>query len=72
MNTIDTKLSRRSLLAGLSGMTFCIAVGNDGVRLLSQAQANTLANAPVTPWVRIAPEARSLSSRPAPKWAKAP
>src|SRR3979411_1968134 len=55
MNTIDTKLSRRSLLAGLSGTTFCIAVGNDGVRLMSQAQANTLANAPVTPWVRIAP-----------------
>ena len=37
-------------------MTFCIAVGNDGVRLMSQAQANTLANAPVTPWVRIAPD----------------
>jgi isoquinoline 1-oxidoreductase subunit beta len=58
MNTIDTKLSRRSLLAGLSGMTFCIAVGNDGVRLMSQAQANTLANAPVTPWVRIAPDGK--------------
>src|SRR5215471_4837860 len=58
MNAIDTKLSRRSLLAGLGGMTFCIAVGNDGVRLMSQAQANTLANAPVTPWVRIAPDGK--------------
>jgi len=58
MNAIDSKLSRRSLLAGLGGMTFCIAVGNDGVRLMSQAQANTLANAPVTPWVRIAPDGK--------------
>src|SRR5262249_22636958 len=54
MNAIDTKLSRRSLLAGLGGMTFCIAVGNDGVRLMS----HTLANAPVTPWVRIAPDGK--------------
>jgi isoquinoline 1-oxidoreductase subunit beta len=58
MNMIDTNLSRRSVLAGLGGMAFCIAVGNDGVRLMSQAQANTLANMPVTPWVRIAPDGR--------------
>jgi isoquinoline 1-oxidoreductase beta subunit len=58
MNMIDTNLSRRSLLAGLGGMTFCIAVGNDGVRLMSQAQANALANAPVNPWVRIAPDGK--------------
>jgi hypothetical protein len=41
MNMIDTNLSRRGVLAGLGGMAFCIAVGNDGVRLMSQAQANT-------------------------------
>ena len=58
MTAIDTALSRRSLLAGLGGMSFCIAVGSDGVRLMSQAQANTLANAPVTPWVRIAPDGK--------------
>ena len=58
MNIIDTNLSRRSVLAGLGGMAFCIAIGNDGVRLMSQAQANTLANASVTPWVRIAPDGR--------------
>src|SRR5438876_12255140 len=58
MNAIDTNISRRGGLAGLGGLTFCIAVGNDGVRLMSQAQANTLANAPVTPWVRIAPDGR--------------
>src|SRR5581483_3804295 len=33
-----------------------IAIGSDGVRVMSQAQANTLANASVTPWVRIAPD----------------
>jgi len=58
MTMIDTTPSRRSVLAGLGGMTFCIAVGNDGVRLMSQAQANALANASVTPWVRIAPDGR--------------
>src|SRR6195256_402047 len=56
MTTIDTTISRRGVLAGLGGMSFCIAVGTDGVRLMSQAQANVLANAPVTPWVRIAPD----------------
>ena len=37
MNMIDTTISRRGVLAGLGGMAFCIAVGNDGVRLMSQA-----------------------------------
>jgi len=55
---IDRDLSRRSVIAGLGGMAFCVAVGNDGVRLMSQAQANALANAPITPWVRIAPDGR--------------
>ena len=52
----SNEISRRSVLAGLGGMSFCIAVGNDGPRLMSQAQAAALANAPVTPWVRIAPD----------------
>src|SRR5215472_11519428 len=56
MTIVDTKLTRRSLLAGAGGMTFCIALGSGGVRLMGQAQANALANAPVTPWVRIAPD----------------
>ena len=56
MTTIDTTISRRGVLAGLGGMSFCIAVGTDGARLMSQAHANALANAPVTPWVRIAPD----------------
>ena len=71
MTMIDTTPSRRSVLAGLGGMAFCIAVGNDGVRLMSQAQANALANASVTPWVRIAPTAGSPFSAPAPRWARA-
>src|SRR5262249_25412876 len=50
------ELSRRSMLAGLGGMTFCLTLGTDGVRLVSQAQASALANAQVTPWVRIAPD----------------
>ena len=33
-------------------MTFCLALGTDGVSLVAEAQANTLANAQVTPWVR--------------------
>src|SRR5215475_10260410 len=58
MMMIDTTPSRRGVLAGLGGMAFCIAVGSDGVRLMSQAQANALANAPINPWVRIAPDGK--------------
>ena len=58
MTMLDTALSRRGVLAGLGGLTFCIALGNDGVRLMSQAQADALANANVTPWVRIAPDGK--------------
>jgi isoquinoline 1-oxidoreductase beta subunit len=49
-------ISRRDLLAGLGGLTFCAALGTDGIRLVAQAQANALANAAVSPWVRIAPD----------------
>src|SRR5262245_3366504 len=56
MTTTHTEISRRGMLAGLSGMTFCLAIGTDGARLVSDAQANTLANAQITPWVRIAPD----------------
>ena len=56
MTIIDRHISRRGAIAGLGGMAFCIAVGNNGVRLMSQAQANALANTAITPWVRIAPD----------------
>src|ERR1700752_2536720 len=48
------EVSRRSMLAGLGGLTFCLAFGNDDLQLVSAAQANTMANAQITPWVRIA------------------
>lgn len=50
------EITRRGMLAGLGGMTFVAALGTDGFRLVTEAQANTLANALVTPWVRIAPD----------------
>jgi isoquinoline 1-oxidoreductase beta subunit len=56
MTMIDREISRRGVLAGLGGMSFCLALGTDGARLMSQAEANALANAQVTPWVRIAPD----------------
>jgi isoquinoline 1-oxidoreductase beta subunit len=49
-------LSRRGFLKGVGGLAFCVAVGADGIRLMSQAQANTLASSSITPWVRIAPD----------------
>ena len=51
-----TEISRRGVLAGLGGMSFCMALGVDGFRLIGEAQANAMANAQVTPWVRIAPD----------------
>jgi isoquinoline 1-oxidoreductase beta subunit len=56
MTMIDSNISRRGVLAGLGGMSFCLALGVDGVSLVPEAQANALANAQVTPWVRIAPD----------------
>src|SRR5437588_12180241 len=56
MTMTDREISRRGVLAGLGGMTFFIALGTDGVRLMSEAAANALANAQVTPWVKIAPD----------------
>ncbi len=50
------RISRRGVLAGLGGMTFSIALGTDGLRLVSSAQAKTIAAGGVTPWVRIAPD----------------
>src|SRR5215208_3042425 len=52
----NSEITRRGMLAGLGGLSFCLAVGTDGVRLMSQAQANAIANAQITPWVRIAPD----------------
>ena len=34
---------------GLGGMSFCLAFGTDGLRVVSQAQANTMANAQINP-----------------------
>ena len=47
-------LGRRGFLKGVSGMAFCAAVGTGTIRLMSEAQAATMANGFVTPWVRIA------------------
>ena len=33
------ELSRRHVLAGIGGMAFCLAIGDNGLRLISQAQA---------------------------------
>ena len=55
INVDKDQISRRSMLAGMGGMTFCLALGTDGVSLVTEAEANTMANAQVTPWVRIAP-----------------
>ena len=38
-------------------MSFCLALGTDGVSLVSDGAGQTpMANAQVTPWVRIAPD----------------
>ena len=50
------EISRRGMLAGLGGMTFCLALGTEGLGLISEAQANTMANTQITQWIRIAPD----------------
>jgi isoquinoline 1-oxidoreductase beta subunit len=47
-------VSRRRFLQGAGGLTFCIAIGADGIRLVSEARASTART--VNAWVRIAPD----------------
>jgi isoquinoline 1-oxidoreductase beta subunit len=49
------EISRRGVLAGIGGMAFCIAVGTDSIRLISDARAAT-EGLKLSPWVRIAPD----------------
>lgn len=50
-------ISRRGILAGIGGMTFCAAFGPEGLRIVSPASA-TAGPAQISPWVRIAPDGR--------------
>lgn len=47
--------SRRAFVAGLGGLTFCLAADGKGLRLVSPAAANPAA-AQVSAWVSIAPD----------------
>lgn len=49
------EISRRGLLAGLSGMTFCFAYSTDGARIFTPAAA-AVGPAILSPWVSIAPD----------------
>ncbi|HSC95405.1 MAG TPA: molybdopterin cofactor-binding domain-containing protein [Burkholderiales bacterium] len=46
--------SRRRFLMGAGGLTFGLAIGTDGIRLVSEAQAS--AARAINAWVRIAPD----------------
>ncbi len=50
------EISRRGMLAGLGGMSFCLALGADGMRLFPEAAAATTEAHKMSPWVRIAPD----------------
>ena len=53
--TMDkTQITRRGALAGLGGFSFCLALGADGAKLFSPAEASTDAKA-FNAWVRVAP-----------------
>jgi isoquinoline 1-oxidoreductase beta subunit len=61
INVKSPDLSRRSVLAGLSaglgGLSFGLAIGTDGLKLIGEAQANTQASGQqYNNWVRIAPD----------------
>ena len=74
--TIDTSTGSRThpprRARRLGGMTFCLALGTDGVSLVSEAQANTLANAPGHALgAHRAGRHDHDPAPPAPRWAKA-
>jgi isoquinoline 1-oxidoreductase beta subunit len=49
------KISRRGVLAGIGGMTFCFGFGTDGVGILPVADAAT-EPVKLSPWVNITPD----------------
>jgi len=49
------ELSRRQVVAGIGGLSFYLAMGASGPRLISAAAAATDTAQRITPWVRIAP-----------------
>ncbi|HWG03909.1 MAG TPA: hypothetical protein VG271_02750, partial [Beijerinckiaceae bacterium] len=49
------RLSRRTALAGLAGISFCVALGDNGMQLLGSARA-AAEGFDASPWVRIAPD----------------
>lgn len=56
------KVSRRGVLAGIGavgGLTFCMANGLDGLRLVGGANAQAMAKS-LNPWVRILPDGTTL------------
>jgi isoquinoline 1-oxidoreductase beta subunit len=56
MTLLDTpRISRRTALAGLAGLSFCVALGDKGLRLIGAAQA-AAGGFDASPWVRIAPD----------------
>ena len=50
-----TNISRRGLLAGAGGLSFCLALGADGGQLIASANAKVAGHAQ-SPWVRISPD----------------
>ncbi len=52
---VTGQVTRRGVLAGLGGLSFCIALGADGVKLFSAAEASTGDAKAFNAWVRIAP-----------------
>src|ERR1044071_3435796 len=53
-----TQVSRRSVLAGLGGLSFAIALGSDGLKLVGEAEASTASDNAFNAWVRIAPDGK--------------
>src|SRR5262245_35201223 len=53
-----TNISRRAVLAGLGGLSFGLALGSDGLKLIGEAEANTAADKAFNAWVRIAPDGK--------------
>ena len=72
INMKAPELSRRSVLAGLGGLSFGLAIGTDGLKLIRRARKPTrLPASSSTPGCGSRRTARSPSSAPARKWARA-
>jgi hypothetical protein len=69
IDMLSVSVSRRQVMTGAAGLTFAVALSR-GDPAAAGVPAGEMQGKSLSPWVGIAPNARSRSCRPQPRWGK--